>query len=119
MSNKKKNYRAMYNKPESESVIPEITSIVQPEEEIEEIETPVEILEPADDYDCAPAFGYVDGCLRLNVREAPDRYAAVVCVLDVSDEVEIDESASTEDFYKVCTAAGQEGYCMKNYIVIE
>jgi hypothetical protein len=31
----------------------------------------------------------------------------------------IDEKESTEEFYKVCTAAGIEGFCMKKFIAIQ
>ena len=38
---------------------------------------------------------------------------------DTSSEVEIDLGNSTDDFYKICTASGAEGYCQKEFITIK
>lgn len=62
--------------------------------------------------------GVVTGCTKLNVRENPYPDAEVVCVISEDSEVVIDEDNSTHDFYKVYTAAGMEGYCMKKYISV-
>lgn len=62
--------------------------------------------------------GVVVDCLKLNVREAPNAKAGVVCVIDASMNLEIDEAESTDDFYAVYTASGAEGYCMKKFIKI-
>lgn len=62
--------------------------------------------------------GIVVDCLRLNVRVAPYSDADILTVVDASTHVMIDESESVEDFYKVCTETGAEGYCMKSYIKI-
>lgn len=64
-------------------------------------------------------MGIVSDCTKLNVRKAPNSEADVVCTIPVSTKVQIDEVESTEDFYKVCTEAGVEGYCMKKFIMIE
>jgi len=40
----------------------------------------------------------------------------VICTINCHAEVEIDELESTDDFYKICTASGVEGYCMKKFI---
>lgn len=62
--------------------------------------------------------GIVTGCARLNVRNDPSTTARILCALNESTEVMIDEDNSTEDFYKVCTATGVEGYCMKDFITL-
>lgn len=64
-------------------------------------------------------IGVVENCTRLNVRKEPNTEAEVVCVLTVPSEVTINEKESTEDFYKICTAAGAEGFCMKKFIRIK
>lgn len=64
-------------------------------------------------------LGNVAGCAKLNVRQKPVADGAIIGTLPVSAEVMIDETESTEDFYKVCTASGMEGYCMKEYITIQ
>lgn len=60
--------------------------------------------------------GYVFGCARLNVRNAPRSNAGIICEIVCDTEVEVDEQESTNDFYKICTSSGIEGYCVKSYI---
>lgn len=68
----------------------------------------------------APVIGVVSvDAPKLNVRVAPYATAAIVCTIPSGTKVEIDEEASTDLFYKVCTTVGIEGYCVKSYIVIE
>lgn len=62
--------------------------------------------------------GMVVDCARLNVRKKPKADAEVVVIIDRWANVLIDEENSTKSFYKVCTEAGVEGYCMKQYIRI-
>lgn len=61
--------------------------------------------------------GHVFGCAKLNVRKAPKPKADIVCEIHCHTEVEIDEDESTEDFYKIYTTSGIEGFCMKSYIL--
>ena len=95
-----------------ETIEPEIveTPVVEPVIEISEepeIEPVVEV---------AREMGRVFGCSRLNVRKSPKPRAEVVCEINCGVEVEIDEANSTVDFYKIFTASGIEGYCVKTYI---
>lgn len=60
--------------------------------------------------------GIVFNCKKLNVREEASTAADVVCVIENLATVLIDEAESTEDFYKVCTESGAEGFCMKKFI---
>lgn len=66
-----------------------------------------------------PTIGFIDGCDRLNVRKESTKDSEVLCILDKLAEVTIDLSNSTEDFYKVMTSEGIEGYCMKKFITIK
>lgn len=66
-----------------------------------------------------PTIGFIDGCDRLNVRKESTKDSEVLCILDKLVEVTIDLSNSTEDFYKVMTSEGIEGYCMKKFITIK
>lgn len=61
--------------------------------------------------------GIVEGCERLNIRTKPNVKSDVVCVIKKDTKVEIDESKSTRDFYKVCSK-DFNGYCMKKFIAI-
>ena len=123
MSNKHRDY-TKYAKTQDE---PAMAVIDAPsfEEAIEPVETAegaehIEAVEPAVDtaIEAAPApkIGRVFGCTSLNVRKAPKTNAAVICTINCHAEVEIDELESTDDFYKICTASGIEGYCMKKFI---
>lgn len=66
-----------------------------------------------------PTIGVVTDCAKLNVRKYPYTYADVRTIIMLGDRVTIDEDGSTDIFYKVCTATGIDGYCMKQYIEIE
>ena len=118
MSNKKKNYRAMYNK-QPDATIPEISSICQPEDACDEVNDPIEVVETAEEPKCEFVIGTVVGCARLNVREAPETMADVICVIPVWSEVQICTTHEYDMWYHIYTAAGQEGYCMKQFIEIK
>lgn len=60
--------------------------------------------------------GVVTDCICLNVRKQPDIHADVAVVIDALTNVCVDLNTSTEDFYRVTTSDGVEGYCMKKYI---
>ena len=62
--------------------------------------------------------GIVTDCLYLNVRKLPDINADVAVVIDALTRVCVDLDASTEDFYKVRTSDGVEGFCMRKYIAL-
>lgn len=102
----------------------------KPEEKaIEFVKTPIGADEVIEDSDKTVAEvilemsnpekkGVVVDCLKLNVREAPNANAAVVCVIDASTNLVIIEDESTDEFYAVCTESGAEGYCMKKFVKI-
>lgn len=66
----------------------------------------------------ATISGVVTDCMKLNVRKEPNPDAEVVAIIELLSEVTVDMDASSEAFYKICTAAGIEGYCMKKYIAL-
>lgn len=82
-------------------------------ETIEEVMT-----EPAPEVKKEPAYGVVS-CLSLNVRKGPDIREAILGLIHRNDKVLIDEAESTDGWYSVCTEAGLEGFCMKEYISID
>lgn len=63
-----------------------------------------------------PVMAVVIDCRKLNVREEPKADANVVDTIDVNSEVMIDMTESTDEFYKIHTASGLEGFCMRKYI---
>lgn len=64
-------------------------------------------------------IGFVTDCKKLNIREEPSKDSPIVCEVVCQSELMIDEAESTEDFYKVYTAAGIEGFCMKKFIAVQ
>lgn len=102
-----------YSKPAKKAPQPEVPLEVN--KAIEEIETIAPIApEPK-----KTVRGVVVGCFNLNVRTGPRKDFDVICEIPSESEVEIDESESFEDFYKICTASGVEGFCMKKFIEVK
>lgn len=99
----------------NEVVEPVVEAAAEPVVETPVVEA-VEVVEPGD---CLllPKAGRVFNCSRLNVRVAPKPGAAVVCEIPCNTKVEINEAESTDDFYKIYTVSGVEGFCMKTYIL--
>lgn len=97
--------------------------VTQAEEAVEvTIETPVEdaVKTPVkEDKKVSSKVGVVSGCNKLRVRKAASLSAGVVGIIDESSAVVIDDTDSTTEFYKVCTEAGVEGYCMKKFITVK
>lgn len=83
--------------------------------EPEIINEEVDIIEEAPNEN---TFGIVS-CEALNVREAPNIKSDAVTVLHKDSEVMIDMNMSTEEFYSICTEAGVEGFCMRQFIEVE
>lgn len=75
---------------------------------------PVKVEEPKEQ-----VIGVVTNCLRLNVRKDPSPTAEVLCTVDAKHDLVIDIDESTEDYYKICTEAGIEGYCVKFFVTIK
>lgn len=60
--------------------------------------------------------GIVVNCGKLNVRAEPNIDSDIVTVLNVMSEIEINVNESTGKWFKVCTATGIEGYCMRQFV---
>lgn len=91
---------------ETEAVIENTAPEIKVAEEI--VTTPVK--------ETKPVIGTVANCTRLNVRAKNDSAAEVVCVLDAGSKVTIDKKQSTNEWFKVTTNAGVEGYCMRKFV---
>lgn len=63
-------------------------------------------------------IGLVSNCANLRIRKEPDDKAEVLGMISVNTEVMIDEDKSTDEFYKVYTDSGLEGFCMKQFITV-
>lgn len=64
------------------------------------------------------ASGVVFDCTKLNVRSDPSIDADILAVLNANSEVEIDLAKSTKEWFKIITAAGIDGYCMRKFIKV-
>ena len=116
----KRNYNKMYDKPTAEvqeaieqEVAPVVETVVETAVE-PEVVAPVAPIEEAKQPDILSAI--VVDCAKLNVREEPSPKANVVAIIDASNEVVVYDSESFGNYYKVCTASGIEGYCVKDYL---
>jgi hypothetical protein len=65
-----------------------------------------------------PMTGVVNAT-RLNIRESPSINAKIVAVVPVFTELLIDSDQADDEWYSVCTASGIEGFCMKEFVVIQ
>lgn len=83
-------------------------SVVEKDTEVQEVKEEVEVV----------IRGKVVDCDLLNVREHAFADANIVCKINKDDEVIINKDKSTDDFYKICTVTGIDGYCMKRFIAI-
>lgn len=84
--------------------IPMVTEIV-----------PDEITDEPEEY----LIGKVTGCDKLRVRVEPSTEAEVAKIIAKKTEVMISVEESTDDFYKICTESGLEGFCLKKFIAIQ
>lgn len=64
--------------------------------------------------------GTVFGAYKLYVRKDSNKEAESICTIDENSVVQIDLNATDSDneFYKITTSDGIEGYCMKKFISI-
>ena len=64
--------------------------------------------------------GIVSNCELLNIRKESSKDAEVLCTIGVTTMVKVDLTVDkeAEEFYKIVTPNGVEGYCMKKFITI-
>ena len=55
---------------------------------------------------------------KLNVREEASLKGKILCTITNGTKVQIDPNLSTEEWYKVSTKKGVDGFCMKKYISV-
>lgn len=63
-------------------------------------------------------FGVVVDCGSLNIREEPNSDSEILCTIPASSKVMIYDDTN-DDFYKICTEFGVDGFAMKSYIEIQ
>lgn len=62
----------------------------------------------------------VVNCKKLNVRKQASVKADILTVIDENEEVTIHRTETeSEEFYRVSTSSGVEGFCMKKFITVK
>lgn len=64
-------------------------------------------------------FGKVCDCAYLNVRKAPTTNSDIVVLINHEAELKILCSFENDEWYKVVTSTGDEGYVMKQYVAVK
>ena len=96
---------------EIEETTEEVTDeVTEPEVIVPSIENNVENNE---------VIGKISGFEKLYVRKEASKDSEPVGIVTDKDDLSIDIAHSTDDFYKVITSNGLEGYCIKQFINIK
>lgn len=108
----------VYNKEVKEvndTLVDEVTEDLPAEEPVEEpMEEPVEAIPEKKE----SLVGYVSGCTRLNIRKSPSTTGEVTTIVSEKAMLLVDPNESTDEWYRVCTESGVDGYCMKKYVTV-
>lgn len=62
--------------------------------------------------------GVVVDCRALNIREDASLSSRSIGHVNAGDDLLIDEKYSTDDFWRITSPSGVQGYCMKHYVKI-
>lgn len=96
---------------EIEETTEEVTDeVTEPEVIVPSIENNVENNE---------VIGKISGFEKLYVRKEASKDSEPVGIVTDKDDLSIDVDRSTDDFYKVITSNGLEGYCVKEFVKID
>lgn len=96
---------------ETEEIIEEVAEeATEPEVIVPSIENNVENNE---------VIGKISGFEKLYVRKEASKDSEPVGIVTDKDDLSIDVARSTDDFYKVITSNGLEGYCVKEFVKID
>ena len=96
---------------EIEETTEEVTDeVTEPEVIVPSIENNVENNE---------VIGKISGFEKLYVRKEASKDSEPVGIVTDKDDLSIDVARSTDDFYKVITSNGLEGYCVKEFVKID
>lgn len=109
---------------ETEEITEEITNEVnetveQVEETINEVEESTNKIEETKKEVTEEVIGKIIEFEKLYVRKEASKYSEPVGIVTDKDCLSIDIIHSTDDFYKVITSNGLEGYCVKEFVKID
>ena len=114
------NYSKMFgnkNQQSSPSHEHEVNIVQQMTNQVENVDEP--IVEEVKQ-EIVLVDGIVSNCELLNIRKESSKDAEVLCTIGVNTIVKVDLTVDkeAEEFYKIVTPNGVEGYCMKKFITI-
>lgn len=114
------NYSKMFgnkNQQSSPSYEHEVNVVQQMTNQVENVDEP--IVEEVKQ-EIVLVDGIVSNCELLNIRKESSKDAEVLCTIGVNTMVKVDLTVDkeAEEFYKIVTPNGVEGYCMKKFITI-
>lgn len=92
--------------------------VIENQEPLKKVDESAIIQNPELSKPAEPIIGIVTNCVRLNVRETPIITAKILSEVDANSKLMIDKTESTEEWFKVYTETGIEGFCMKKFITI-
>lgn len=114
------NYSKMFenkNQQSSPSHEHEVNVVQQMTNQVENVDKPIaeEVKQ-----EIVLVDGIVSNCELLNIRKESSKDAEVLCIIGVNTMVKVDLTVDkeAEEFYKIVTPNGVEGYCMKKFITI-
>lgn len=100
---------------ETEETTEEVTEeVTEPEVIVPNIENNVE-----NNVENNEVIGKISGFEKLYVRKEASKNSEPVGIVTDKDDLSIDVARSTDDFYKVITSNGLEGYCVKEFVKID
>lgn len=104
-----------------EGTINEVEESTKETKETTEEVTDQEVIVPSIDNNVEnnEIIGKVSGFENLYVRKEASKDSEPVGIVTDKDDISIDISHSTDDFYKVITSNGLEGYCVKKFVKID
>lgn len=106
---------------ESTNEAEETTEEVTEEVTEPEVIVPISYLYPdiEDGVENNEIIGKISGFTKLYVRKEANKDSEPVGIVTDKDDLSIDVAHSTDDFYKVITSNGLEGYCVKEFVKID
>lgn len=98
-----------------------INEVEETTEEVTEEVTESEVIVPniEDGVENNEVVGKISGFTKLYVRKEASKDSEPVGIVTDKDDLSIDVAHSTDDFYKVITSNGLEGYCVKEFVKID
>lgn len=104
-----------------EETVNEVEKSTNEAEETTEEVTDQEVIVPSieNNVENNEVIGKISGFEKLYVRKEASKDSKPVGIVTDKDDLSIDVAHSTDDFYKVITSNGLEGYCVKEFVKID